>query len=76
MNRVNRLVEKFKKKIWKKKREKLLEEKIKDLEAKLLEADIKLSGFEVYHSKVAYRLMRQACRLEKKRCKRVRDYVV
>jgi hypothetical protein len=35
-----------------------------------------LSGFEVYHSKLAYRLMRQACRLEKKRCKRVRDYVV
>jgi len=73
---MNRLLEKIKKKIWKKKREKLLEEKIKDLEAKLLEADVELSGFEVYHSKLAYRLVREAFRLEKRRRKEARSYVV
>jgi hypothetical protein len=75
MNRVNRLLEKFKK-IWRKKREKRLEEKMERLEAKLMESDIKLGSFMLYHEKIAYKLACEAFRLEKKRCKRVRDYVV
>jgi signal recognition particle GTPase len=75
MNRVNRLLEKFKK-FWRKKREKRLEEKMERLEAKLMESDIKLGSFMLYHEKIAYKLASEAYRLEKKRCKRVRDYVV
>jgi hypothetical protein len=35
-----------------------------------------LSSFEVYHSRLAYRLVREAYRLEERRRKEVRSYVV
>jgi signal recognition particle GTPase len=67
------LVELFRK--LQKRKRKRLEEKMERLEAKLMESDIKLGSFMLYHEKIAYKLAREAYRLEKKRCKRVRDYV-
>jgi hypothetical protein len=63
------LVELFRK-LQKRKRKRM-----EKLEAKLMESDIKLGSFMLYHEKIAYKLAREAYRLEKKRCKRVRDYV-
>jgi len=69
---VKRLLSFFKRKL----RQKRLEEKAKILELKLLEGDIKLGAFSLYHEKLAYKMVKQAMRLEKRRRREVRAYVV
>jgi signal recognition particle GTPase len=75
MNRVNRLLEKIKKKFWKR-RKKRLEEELAKLEAKLMESDIKLGSFALYHERIAYKMAKRAFELERKRRREVRNYVV
>jgi hypothetical protein len=69
---MKRLLSFFKRKL----RQKRLEEKAKILELKLLEGDIKLGAFSLYHEKLAYKMVKQAMRLEKRRRREVRAYVV
>jgi hypothetical protein len=60
----------------KKRREKLLQSKALALELKLLEGDIKLGAFSLYHEKLAYKMVKEAMRLERRRRREVRSYVV
>jgi len=59
-----------------KRRDKRLEQELARLEAKALEADIRLSGFALFEERLIYRMVREAMRLEKRRKKEVRSYVV
>jgi hypothetical protein len=69
---VKRVLSFFKRKL----RQKRLEEKAKALELKLLEGDIKLGVFSLYHEKLAYKMVKEAMRLERRRRREVRAYVV
>jgi polyphosphate kinase 2 (PPK2 family) len=60
----------------KKRRNKRLEQELEKLEAKVLEADIRLSGFALFEERLIYRMLREAQRLERKRRREVRRYVV
>jgi signal recognition particle GTPase len=61
---------------FKKRQKRKLKKQLERLEAKLMESDIKLGVFMLYHEKIAYKMAHEAYRLEKKRYRRVRDYVV
>ena len=60
----------------KKRRNKRLEQELEKLEAKVLEADIRLSGFALFEERLIYKMVKEAMRLEKRRRREVRAYVV
>jgi len=69
---MNRLLDFFRRK----RRDKGLEEELARLEAKALEADIQLSGFALFEERLIYRMLKEAQRLERKRRREVKRYVV
>jgi uncharacterized protein YeeX (DUF496 family) len=60
----------------KKRRNKRLEQELEKLEAKVLEADIRLSGFALFEERLIYKMVKEAMRLERRRRREVRAYVV
>ena len=69
---MNRLLDFFRRK----RRDKRLEQELARLEAKALEADIRLSGFALFEERLIYKMLREAQRLERKRRREVKRYVV
>jgi hypothetical protein len=69
---MNRLLDFFRRK----RRDKRLEQELARLEAKALEADIRLSGFALFEERLIYRMLKEAQRLERKRRREVKRYVV
>jgi hypothetical protein len=59
-----------------KRRDKGLEEELARLEAKALEADIRLSAFALFEEALIHRMLKEAQRLERKRRREVKRYVV
>jgi len=60
----------------KKRRDERLEQELARLEAKALEADIRLSGFALFEERLIYKMLKEAQRLERKRRREVKRYVV
>jgi hypothetical protein len=69
---VKRLLDFFRRK----RRDKRLEEELERLEAKVLQADIRLSGFALFEERLVYKMLKEAQRLERKRRREVKRYVV
>jgi hypothetical protein len=53
-----------------------LEQELARLEARALEADIRLSGFALFEERLVYRMLKEAQRLERKRQREVKRYVI
>jgi hypothetical protein len=69
---MNKLLDFFRKK----RRNKRLEQELARLEAEALEADIRLSGFALFEERLVCKMLREAQRLERKRRREVKRYVV
>jgi hypothetical protein len=69
---MNKLLDFFRRK----RRGKRLEQELARLEAKALEADIRLSAFALFEERLVHKMLREAQRLERKRRREVKRYVV
>jgi len=69
---MNKLLDFFRRK----RRDKRLEQELARLEAKALQADIRLSGFALFEERLIYKMLKEAQRLERKRRREVKRYVV